>query len=85
MLHTAPNRGGKRHVSGHFWGAEDPESSQARLCCAGQRQGSLWPAEGARPKAVKGWAPAQQAAGPKAAAVAGTQLGCGWRPVALLL
>lgn len=54
-------------------------------CCAGQRQGSLWPAEGARPKAVKGWAPAQQAAGPKAAAVAGTQLGCGWRPVALLL
>lgn len=40
MLHTAPNRGGKRHVSGHFWGAEDPESSQARpvLCRPAARQ-----------------------------------------------
>lgn len=53
--------------------------------CASQWQGSLWPAEGARPKAVKGWAPTQQAAGPKAAAGAGTHLRCGWHWEALLL
>lgn len=34
-------------------------------CSAGQRRGSLWPAEGARPKAVKGWAPLSRRRGPE--------------------
>lgn len=61
-------------MSGYFWLGSWKFTVSDRAA-AGQRPGSLWPAEGARPKAVKGWEPAQQAARREEA---GWGLGSGW-------